>query len=359
MITSFTQAGGGMQKTPPLLIKNLLHKYGNKIIFSSVNLELSQGECVVLLGKSGCGKSTLLRDVAGLSTPESGHIKIADQMVFDGSKKYSKPTEKRQVGMLFQDYALFPTMTVKQNIAFGLHNQSNQQQRVLELLKLTELESLANRYPHQLSGGQQQRTALARALAPRPNLILLDEPFANIDARLRNQLGNAIRRAITSEKVSAIMVTHDRNDAFSLADRIAVMGSTEKETTIVQADLPEQIYQQPRSLQVATLTGEVIELAGQANGSTCRTPVGNFSLVKPMQGPVILLVRPEQLEIQINNDGLLRASHCHFFGDRFKITGTYQDQMLHFHWQTSVAIGQHFDITNKSPLWALKRSKNN
>lgn len=342
-----------MPTTTPLQIKNLAHSYGSLTIFSQVNLTLGQGECVVLLGKSGCGKSTLLRDIAGLTTPKEGQIQIDKQVVFDKDSRYSLPTEKRQVGMLFQDYALFPTMTVQQNIAFGLHNQPNTNTRVRELLRLTELEALENRYPHQLSGGQQQRTALARALAPKPKLLLLDEPFANIDARLRAQLGNAIRRAIEYEKIAAIMVTHDRNDAFSLADRIAVIGRMNEKTTIIQEALPTEIYLQPVSPQVASLTGEVIELKGQAQGSTAKTPIGDFSLAKPLQGPVKLLIRPEQLELKLFDKGRLTVKRCQFFGDRFRILASFQNQFVQCYWDAPLSVGQCFNVENKVPIWAI------
>ena len=200
----------------PLQITDLAHQYGQKTIFNKVNVELKRGECIALIGKSGCGKSTLLRDIAGLATPCSGQIHIDGNLVF--SKNKSIPTENRKVGMLFQDYALFPTMNVRQNIGFGLYGKTKSEiaNRVDSLLQLTELKNWAHHYPHQLSGGQQQRTALARAIAPKPKLLLLDEPFANIDTRLRTQLSNSIRMALSHEKIAAIMVTHDRNDAFAL-----------------------------------------------------------------------------------------------------------------------------------------------
>lgn len=205
-----------------LKIKNLDFKYdnSNQLVFDKFSLSLEEGKILSLLGKSGCGKSTLLRIIGGLEYPLNGEILIKEKVLVD-NKTFIQP-EKREIGFMFQDYALFPHMTVFENISFGLLKMSKEEKRkrVLEVLKLVKLEGFEKRYPHELSGGQQQRIALARALAPKPKLLLMDEPFSNLDSDLRKDLRIEIKRILREENITCIFVTHDKEDAEVISDEI-------------------------------------------------------------------------------------------------------------------------------------------
>lgn len=201
-----------------LIIKNLNFSYNQKagIIFDEFNLTVEEGEIIAVLGNSGSGKSTLLRIISGLEENSQGVIMLGNTIVQDRS--VFVPVEKRNIGFVFQDYALFPFMTVEENIKFGMKKPSYQQ--LNQLLALTHLEGLEKRYPHELSGGQQQRTALARTLASKPSLLLLDEPFSNLDANLVDELRKDLKQIIKSQNITAILVTHNIDDANYLADKI-------------------------------------------------------------------------------------------------------------------------------------------
>ena len=224
-----------------LVIEQLALSYGQQQVLQQVSLQLASGQLGCLLGPSGSGKSSLLRAIAGFEQADSGQISLAGQLL--SASGHHLPPQHRQVGMVFQDFALFPHLTVADNIAFGLAGQSKlqQQQRVTALLALVGLSALANRYPHQLSGGQQQRVALARALAPKPRLLLLDEPFSGLDADLRQQLAADVAAILRAEQISALLVTHDQQEAFALADQIGVLSGGR----LLQWDTPLKLYQQP------------------------------------------------------------------------------------------------------------------
>jgi iron(III) transport system ATP-binding protein len=232
-------------------IDNLAVKLQSKSILSDVELALNKGEILGLVGPSGCGKTTLLNALAGFIEQSKGDICIQR----DGksslliSQENMLPAEERNIGMIFQDYALFPHLSVTENICFGIKKliKNEQQQRCSELLNLLELSEFAQRYPHQLSGGQQQRVAIARALAPQPSLLLLDEPFSNIDARLRNELMIEIRQLLKRLNMTAIFVTHNKDEVFTFADKIAVM----HQGRVLQVGAPAQVCQHPNSWQVA------------------------------------------------------------------------------------------------------------
>jgi iron(III) transport system ATP-binding protein len=249
---------------------------------NQVSLSLDQGELVSFLGPSGCGKTTLLRLIAGFERPQSGSIAIAEAIVA-GQGKWVPP-EKREVGMVFQDYALFPHLNVQKNIAFGLRNLASQrnnlievelQKRIDEVLELVGLSGLANRYPHELSGGQQQRVALARALAPSPRLILLDEPLSNLDVQVRLRLRQELREILKRSHTSAIFVTHDQEEALSIADRVAVMRNGQLE----QFGTPEDIYGKPASKFVAEFVTQANFLpVWQCGDRHLETELGCFDL---------------------------------------------------------------------------------
>lgn len=236
---------------PALSIQDLSLTRANTHILNQVGLHLAAGQIGCLLGPSGCGKTTLLRAIAGFESIQAGKITIAGLCVAGNGQEQAP--EQRGIGMVFQDYALFPHLTVAENIAFGLHklNKAEQQQRCQEWLQRLQLDNLAQRYPHQLSGGQQQRVALARALAPQPQLLLMDEPFANLDAALRESLSLEVRDLLKSLGASALLVTHDPTEAFTLADVIGVM----QQGRIVQWDSPYRVYHEPANRFVASFVG--------------------------------------------------------------------------------------------------------
>ncbi|SEI38059.1 iron(III) transport system ATP-binding protein [Allopseudospirillum japonicum] len=235
-------------------------RYADQVITTEIHFVLREGEIACLLGPSGCGKTTLLRTLAGFAPVSQGRIQLGKSVI--AAPDYQCPPEKRRIGMVFQDYALFPHLDVRTNIAFGLQkstlNQVQIQARVDELLAVTGLQALAQRYPHELSGGQQQRVALARALAPQPQLILLDEPFSNLDVELRRHLGQEVRSILKQLNMSAILVTHDQQEAFAMADQVGVL----YQQKLQQWDTPFNLYHEPANRFVATFIGQGSFIAG-------------------------------------------------------------------------------------------------
>jgi len=220
-------------------IRNLKFKYRNakELTIKDFSVDIEDGEIVSILGESGSGKSTMLRLLSGLEAPESGMIKIRNDVMAD--KNHFVMPEKRGVGMVFQDYALFPHMMVRDNIKFGLIKMSGKEkdQRVEEVLKLVDMIDYGKRYPHELSGGQQQRIALARALAPKPSVLLLDEPFSNLDSHLQESIRTELKRIIKKAGITSIFVTHDKKDALEIADRVIVL----KEGEIIEDGVPRDV----------------------------------------------------------------------------------------------------------------------
>ncbi len=218
----------------------------------NVSFSVQEGEIVALIGESGSGKSTILRLIAGLEKPQKGQIQIEKKTV--STPEHCTAPETRQIGMVFQNYALFPHLTIRQNITYGLHQQNKKQQqaRVTEILDLLQLKDYAHQSPHQISGGQQQRVALGRALASKPQLLLLDEPFSNLDVMLKAPMRQEIRKIIQETKTTAIIVTHDEKDAFALADRIIILRQGE----VQQIGTPEEVYHQPQNAYVANFFGK-------------------------------------------------------------------------------------------------------
>jgi iron(III) transport system ATP-binding protein len=306
-----------MSEILPLNISNLSCHY-QQPVFSDINLTVYPGEFMAIFGPSGCGKSTLLRAIAGLIIPQDGRIEIANRCVtLDG--KNIIPVESRRVGLVFQDYALFPYQTVAENIGFGLEKSVHKNARVAELLSLINMTHLADRLPCQLSGGQQQRVALARALAPKPQLLLLDEPFANVDITLRQQLISALQQLVKHEKVSVIFVTHDRNEAFALAHRVAILMPGPQGSHIVQCASPEMVYQQPVHRDVALLAGAAFLLPAMASGETAQTPLGIVPLQNPQVGHGEVVVRPEMATFIPDPSGNATLVSCTFQGCHYHL----------------------------------------
>ena len=261
----------------------------------SVSLGLAAGEIGVLIGPSGCGKTTLLRAVAGLEPASAGEILVSGQAVEGGGVHV--PPERRQIGMVFQDYALFPHLDVARNVGFGLERKlsaAERRERVAEVLALVGLAGTERRMPHELSGGQQQRVALARALAPRPELLLLDEPFSGLDPQLRAELREQVRAVLGSLRTTALLVSHDRDEALSLADVVVVMRDGE----IRQAGHPTHVYQRPTDVWTGQFVGDAVVLAAEADGPAARCALGLLPLAATARGAVTVLLRPEQLRLR-------------------------------------------------------------
>ncbi|MEE2789939.1 MAG: ABC transporter ATP-binding protein [Myxococcota bacterium] len=292
--------------TDPLavLLENIGHSYGADPILRDINLRVSPGEFVAIMGASGAGKSSILRAIAGLIQPQIGRLHIAGQCVLEEGRSHV-PTERRGVGMMFQDFALFPHMTVGENVMFGIHRSAGRTARRDELLHLVNLSDMVDRYPGSLSGGQQQRVALARALAPRPKLLLLDEPFANLDAALKADLASEIRRILKGAGAAALLVSHDREECLGLSDKVAILGQLPGQGgfTIVQEGHPREVYRHPRTRTAAQLTGPVIFLDGHATKKQASTAMGLIPLESEHTGPVCLAVRPHQLSFKPTPDG--------------------------------------------------------
>ncbi len=258
------------------------------------SLDVRAGEVMALLGPSGCGKTTALRMLAGLERPDSGSIAIAGRPVF-GSRTWTPP-DRRSVGMVFQDYALFPHLTVRGNVAFGLNriSRGDRRERIEQVLRMTGLHAYAQRYPHELSGGQQQRVAIARAIAPQPAVVLLDEPFSNLDVGMREQVRSEVLELLRGAGVTVILVTHDQDEAFVAADRIAVM----HEGRLHQVGTAEELYYRPATRTVAQFVGVANFIRADVRDGKLVSPLGDF-LDDTQNGAdtVEMLLRPEQIEV--------------------------------------------------------------
>lgn len=289
-----------------LTLSNVNIKYSQRTIVNNLSFHLQQGEIGCLVGPSGCGKTTLLRAIAGFEPTHAGSISMQQRVLSSATTQL--PPEQRNIGMVFQDFALFPHLTIFDNIAFGLRKQplKQQQQRVRQLLERIGLSDFEQRYPHQLSGGQQQRIALARALAPKPRILLMDEPFSSLDALLRESLASEVRSLIKAEGVTALLVTHDQQEAFAMADRLGVMCQGE----LLQWDSPYNLYHQPKHPFIADFIGTGVLLNAQVNAQLeLESPLGTLAhhAIDPSlrQQQVQLLVRPDDLIL--DNQSPLRA----------------------------------------------------
>ena len=299
-----------------LSIKNLTCQYDDQTILESLSLEVEQGQIVCLLGASGCGKTTLLKAIAGLLPLSSGQMSLNCLTIDDGENWL--PPEQRNIGMIFQDYALFPHLTVAENIAFGLKNETAQQKllKVEEMLGLVHLKGYGDRYPHQLSGGQQQRVAIARSLAYKPDLLLLDEPFSNIDTQVRHELIREIRKIFKEQGVTAIFVTHSREEAFAFADKMAVMNHG----VIEQYGTASELYYQPSSKFVADFLGGGSYLAAKRiSDSEFETHLGvveaNAQQEIQVDAECALLLRPQHVQIAADEESAVKVLEQHFMGD--------------------------------------------
>lgn len=336
-------------------VRNAVKNYGVVSAARNVSFELPKGQLMALLGPSGCGKTTTLRLIAGFEQLEAGEIEIAGQTV--ARPPMHLPPERRRVGMVFQEYALFPHLTVGQNVRFGLHHYpGNATARVNTVLSLVGLDGLQDRYPHQLSGGQQQRVALARALAPEPELILLDEPFSNLDAGLRVRVRSEVRSILRQANATAIFVTHDQEEALSLVDVVAVL----IDGMVRQVARPQLLYGQPADREVASFLGDANFVAGFANGRRVECELGALESIVENQGDVDILVRPEHVAVMpAAADSPNRVRNILFFGHDQLVTiqlgsGVLVDArlgpMYHF------AVGQPVQLRVEGPVMSYRRS---
>lgn len=289
--------------------------YGPVTAVCEVSFALRQGEILSILGPSGCGKTTLLRLTAGFERVDAGEVRVQSRVV--SSPQTHAPPERRHIGMVFQDYALFPHLTVAQNVVFGLRSASDAERRARldEVLRLVRLEGMGGRYPHELSGGQQQRVALGRTLAPRPVTVLLDEPFSNLDASLRSQMRQEVQHLLRGQGTATIFVTHDREEAFAMADRVGVMLNGR----LVQVDTPGAMYRSPATPEVAAITGVCDFLPGVVEGERVVTEAGRLPWTSTghlAQGAAVdVLVRADDFLVMPNPHGNSVVASREYRGD--------------------------------------------
>ena len=312
-----------------LQVEKVSCRYNGQNVLEQLSLTVADNEIVCLLGASGCGKTTLLKAVAGLLPLAEGSIRLGETLL-DGPG-VTVPPERRHIGMIFQDYALFPHLTVAQNIGFGLAQapSDTRQQQIDEVLTLVNLQGLGDRYPHQLSGGQQQRVAIARALVCKPKLMLLDEPFSNIDTQVRMKLILEIRTLLKRQGIGAIFVSHSKEEAFAFADRLALFRAGH----IEQVGEPEQLYRQPQNRFVAEFLGGVNYLAAEVVDShSVQTALGVIRGQEPHgRAPgdrLQLMLRPQQLALVAAADGDLLVREQQFLGHHCRVLVECAGQVL-------------------------------
>ncbi len=291
-----------------LELEAVTKNFGSECAVDGLSLSVREGELLTLLGPSGCGKTTTLRLIAGLERPDDGAIQVGGERVAAAEERAFVPPERRDVGVVFQDFALFPHMTAAENVAFGIEDwdADARETRVAELLEMVGLEAHAESTPDELSGGQKQRIALARSLAPEPEILLLDEPFSNLDVDLRVEMREEVRRILKETGVTGISVTHDQEEAMSISDRVAVMA----EGKIEQAGTPEGVFQHPESRFVAGFLGHASFVSGYVSGDLVETPLGPIGrdrihglAAEYDRTEIDVLVRPDDLLVRPAEEG--------------------------------------------------------
>jgi iron(III) transport system ATP-binding protein len=287
---------GAEERAGTIDVRGLSKRFGRQPVLQGVDLHVPPRTVLALLGPSGCGKTTLLRTIAGLEQADAGRIEVGDALVVGPG--VSVAPEKRRIGMVFQDWALFPHLDVAGNVGYGLPRKQRTRDRVEAALELVGLGGLGTRRPGTLSGGQQQRVALARALAPEPSVLLLDEPFSNLDTALRVQVRSEIHHLLLDLGVTTVFVTHDQEEAFVLGDAVAVM----VDGRVVQQAPPAELYAHPATPWVAGFVGDANLLAATAAHGVASTPVGPVAVAGQADGPVTVLLRPEELRLSAGGD---------------------------------------------------------
>lgn len=297
--------------------------FGDTVALDDFSLDVPGGSLVALVGPSGCGKTTALRVIAGFERPSGGTVSIRDRVVVGNGK--DTPPERRNVGMVFQEYALFPHISVAENVGYGVRG-ADRIERVADVLKLVGLVEHASRFPHELSGGEQQRVALARALAPSPDVVLLDEPFSNLDAPQRERMRRELRKILKAAGATALFVTHDQSEALAVADIIAVM----RQGKIVQSGIPDDVYRAPVDPWVARFLGDAILLPGVVEDGSVATPLGNVETHLPSGMAAQVMIRPEWISPRVTTNGFGKVVDKEFYG---------HDQLV----EIELAQGQHVD----------------
>lgn len=349
-----------------LSVQDLTLEYGSGAaanpILKGVSMNLQRGEVVALLGPSGSGKTTLLRAVAGLESPKTGTITLGERAIFDGSKGLEVPAEQRNLGLVFQSYALWPHKTVFDNVAYGLKlrklGSSEINDKVKDVLGQLGLGHLGERFPHQLSGGQQQRVAIARALVYNPPVILLDEPLSNLDAKLREEARAFLRELIVRLNLSALMVTHDQGEAMAISDRILLLNNG----VIEQQGTPQSMYETPDTLFTAEFMGSNNKLKGklvQRNGDTATISVNGASLKATVRGKNVgeeatAIIRLEKVKItdnQTENVIKLPLTTCMYLGDRWECLFGHAEGGLRAYSPFKLSPGEYYLQLDADKLW--------
>ena len=282
-----------------LHVSHLTRRFGGREVVSDVSLSVAPGQVTCLLGPSGCGKSTTLRCIAGVDRQDGGSVAVDGKILSDA--RLHLPPEARSIGLIFQDFALFPHLSVEDNIAFGLVAPKAQKtRRVNELLERVHLAEFASAYPHELSGGEQQRVALARAIAPRPRVMLMDEPFSGLDNRLRDGIRDETLDILRDEETAILLVTHEPNEAMLMADEIALM----RDGKIVQMGAPYNVYNAPVDKQAAAFFSDINVIRGVVQGALTDTPFGAFLAPGVPDGTEVeIIIRPQHLRIDFDREG--------------------------------------------------------
>ena len=286
--------------------RSVTKSYGSEVVLSDFNLDVWNGSIVGILGISGSGKTTALRLLAGFDKPDSGIIEMRNRVI--SSEDTFLLPEERNVGMVFQDYALFPHLNVEKNISFGLSRDEIKSGRLEEVLSMCNLETYRNKFPQELSGGQQQRVSLARALAPKPEVILLDEPFTSLDAHMARDLREEVVSLLRQTETTAIIVTHDQEEALSVCDVVSVL----ENGSVIQSATPQEIYLNPVSQTVANSVGDPNILKGFSVDGRVETSLGTF--VTAYNGALDVSIRPECIELLLDSEGSYVVKECTFYG---------------------------------------------
>ncbi len=348
-----------------LSVRDLWKGYGKRAVLQGVNLEVQPGSLTAVLGLSGCGKTTLLRVIAGFERAERGSVSLARRVLEDAHTFL--PAEQRGVGYVPQEGALFPHLTVEANVGFGLSRRERRGHAVDELLEMVGIAPLARSLPNELSGGEQQRVALARALARRPHALLLDEPFSSLDASLRTRVREEVHSLLSAQGVTTVLVTHDQEEALSLADDVAVL----RDGVIVQQGAPADLYERPTDERLARFLGAVNLIDADFKDGTARTPLGALAL-RVEQGAVgygagVVMVRPEQLDVRPRTEGAdgLRAGlggrveQCRYYGhDALLHIRTEQPNggevlLARVHGEQALPVGTPVTIAARGPVTPL------
>ena len=286
--------------------RSVSKSYDEEQVLSDFNLDVWKGSITGILGSSGSGKTTALRLIAGFDRPDAGIIEMKNEVIV--SDEVWLPPERRNIGMVFQDYALFPHLTVEKNIAFGLGKNDLEKGRLKEVIDMCNLTGLINKFPQELSGGQQQRVALARALAPNPEVVLLDEPFTSLDAQMARVLRDEVVELLKNTETTAIIVTHDQEEALSVCDVVSVL----EKGKIIQSSTPQEIYLNPVSKTVANSVGDPNILKGFSIDGRVETSLGTF--VSAYEGALDVSIRPECIELNLDSEGSYIVKECTFYG---------------------------------------------